>query len=196
MSQDDTFQQLIHRVRAGEPQAAAELVRAYEPEVRRALRVWLTAPGLRRVLDSVDICQSVLANFFVRAAAGQFELQEPAQLIRLLITMARNRLRDHVRKLHAERRDQRRLAGGEVLKTAVDAHGTPSQIVAAQDMLQCLLERLSARERYLAEQRVAGRNWVDIGREVGTSADAARMQLHRGIDRAARELHLDEVGHD
>ena len=52
---------------------------------------------LRRVLDSVDVCQSVLANFFVRVAAGQFDLDQPEQLLRLLATMARNRILDHVK---------------------------------------------------------------------------------------------------
>jgi hypothetical protein len=32
-----------------------------------------------------DICQSVMASFFVRAAAGQFNLERPDELIRLLV---------------------------------------------------------------------------------------------------------------
>jgi RNA polymerase sigma-70 factor (ECF subfamily) len=51
----------------------------------------LTDPRLRRVLDTVDVCQSVLGGF-VRAAAGQFDLEQPEQLVKLLTTMARNRI--------------------------------------------------------------------------------------------------------
>src|SRR4051794_23122623 len=90
MSADPAFPDLIRRVRAGEPQAAAELVCRYEPEIRRFIRVRLTDPHLRRTLDSVDISQSVLAAFFVRVIAGQFDLEEPSQLIKLLVTMAHN----------------------------------------------------------------------------------------------------------
>src|SRR5262245_14349631 len=97
MPENDSFTSLIRRVRAGDSAAAEELVRGYEGAIRRAVRVHLGA-RLRRALDSADICQSVLANFFVRAAAGQFDLEDPTQLLKLLVTMARNRLTDHARK--------------------------------------------------------------------------------------------------
>ena len=31
----------------------------------------------------MDICQSVFTSFFVRAALGQYEIEKPAQLLRL-----------------------------------------------------------------------------------------------------------------
>src|SRR5262245_23610315 len=54
-----SFDELMRRVRAGDEQAAADLVRRYEPAIRRAVRVRLRDPQLRRLLDSIDICQSV-----------------------------------------------------------------------------------------------------------------------------------------
>src|SRR5262245_31987749 len=83
MAEDPSFQDLLRRVRQRDEQAAAELVRRYEPTIRLAVRVRLTDPRLRRLLDSVDICQSILANFFVRAAAGQFDLERSEQLVKL-----------------------------------------------------------------------------------------------------------------
>ena len=81
MPQDDGFVELIRRVRAGDEQASAELVRLYEPAIRVAVRARLTDPRLRRLLDSTDVCQSVLGNFFGRAASGQFEIKDPKQLV-------------------------------------------------------------------------------------------------------------------
>ena len=66
----DDFEDLIRRIRMGEAEAAAELVQRFEPEIRREVRIRLTDPKLRRVVDSIDICQSVLGNFLVRAALG------------------------------------------------------------------------------------------------------------------------------
>src|SRR5436190_14561840 len=109
MTEASPFTALIGRVRAGDPEAAAELVRQYEPQIRRIIRLRLTDPRLNRVLDSMDICQSVLANFFVRAAAGQFELDQPEQLLKLLATMARNKLLNQAKRHRTRRRDQRRL---------------------------------------------------------------------------------------
>jgi RNA polymerase sigma-70 factor (ECF subfamily) len=73
MTPDHSFHDLVRRVRSGDDAAAAKLVRHYGPALRRAVRTRLTDPELRRLLDSMDICQSVLASFFVRAA-GQYDL--------------------------------------------------------------------------------------------------------------------------
>src|SRR5216684_6247091 len=108
MSEETAFVDLIRRVRAGDAQASAELVRRYEPAIRIAVRVRLNDPGLRRLFDSMDICQSVLGSFFVRAALGQFELDNPDQLLKLLVTMARNRLTNHALQEQAACRDYRR----------------------------------------------------------------------------------------
>src|SRR5262249_56907030 len=77
--------------------------------VGRALRFRLVAARLGAVLDSMDVCQSVLASFFVRAAAGAFDLDDPDQVLRLLVIMARNKLASQARKQRAVRRDQRRV---------------------------------------------------------------------------------------
>src|SRR6476620_11789655 len=106
---DEGFELLIRRVRDGDQQAAAELVRRYEPAIRRAARVRLLDTRLNRLLDSMDICQSVLASFFVRTALGQYELETPAQLLKLLATMTRNKLSNQVKGHRAIRRDFRRI---------------------------------------------------------------------------------------
>ena len=80
MADDNTFADFLRRVRAGDEQAAAELVRRYESAVRVEVRMRLADSRLRRVLDSMDLCQSVLASFFIRAAAGQYDLERPEQL--------------------------------------------------------------------------------------------------------------------
>ena len=59
------------------------------------------------------MCQSVPANVFVRAAAGQYDLESPAQLVALLVRMARNRLGGKVRYRHREGRDHERLGAGD-----------------------------------------------------------------------------------
>ena len=70
----DEYSEFIRRIRQGDERAAEELVRRYEAEIRLEVRGWLRLrnPRLRRVFDSMDICQSVLASFFARAAVGRF----------------------------------------------------------------------------------------------------------------------------
>jgi RNA polymerase sigma-70 factor (ECF subfamily) len=139
----------------------------------------------------MDICQSVFSSFFVRAALGQYELDQPAQLLRLLTAMSRKKLIDHVREEQAARRDHRRLQpGSQDLRNARDAGPSPSQEVAGKELLREFRNRLSEEERHLADQRALNRDWVTIAAERGGSPEALRKKLTRAVDRVAQELGL------
>ena len=96
-SVDAGFADFVRRIRAGDDQAAEELVNRFESLIRREVRLRISGSQFDRAFDSRDVSQSVLANFFARAAIGQFELEHPDQLARLLVTMARNKLVSRVR---------------------------------------------------------------------------------------------------
>jgi RNA polymerase sigma-70 factor (ECF subfamily) len=192
MAEHDSFVDLIRAVRAGDSRAAAELVRVYEPEIRRIVRVRLFNPRLQQLVDSMDICQSVFANFFIRAAAGQWDLDSPAQLLRLLVSMARNKLRDQERRQSAARRGRGRAQAG-ALENAVDPAAGPGDRVATQDLYQAVLARLSPEERLVADLRAQGQGWAAVALELQTDPEVLRKRLTRALDRVARELGLDEV---
>ena len=192
MPQDD-FVDLIQRVRAGDEQASAELVRRYEPAIRVAVRARLTDPKLRRLLDSMDVCQSVLGNFFARAASGQFELDRPEQLVALLATMARNRVTNHAHAQQAGRRDQRRLRPPDLHdEDLVDPGSDPSAAVDDRDLLEAVEDRLSAEERALAKQWASGDPWDEIGARNGGRPDALRVRLARAFARVRKDFHLSD----
>ncbi len=196
MSEAATFVDLIRRVRAGDDAAAADLVRRYEPAIRRAVRLRLD-PRLRRVCDSVDVCQAVLCSFFVRAASGQFELDTPEQLLGLLATMARHKLAKVGRYQRAARRDERRVEPGSADEREVPAaEASPSRQVAAKDLLEQVHRRLGAAERQLVELRAQGMTWAAIAATAGGTAEGHRKKLARAVERVAGELGLDEVDHE
>jgi RNA polymerase sigma-70 factor (ECF subfamily) len=190
---EDKLVDFVRRIRAGDEQAAADLVRQYEPIVRREIRLRLTDPRLCRALDSMDICQSVMASFFVKAACGRYELDEPGQLIKLLVGMARNKLAFAARRQRAQRRDARR-----VVPTAVDEMdtpggvATPSRIVAGKDLLRAVQQRLSEEEWELAQRRAQGQKWEAIAADLGGTPEGRRKQLARALDRAAEQLGLEQ----
>ena len=191
MADDVPFSDLVRRVRAGDGAAAAELVRRYEPALRVAVRVRLSDPSLRRVLDSMDVCQSVLANFFVRAAAGQFDLDRPEQLLGLLATMARNKVTNLALRERAARRGGGRVRGGLGGADCADPGPSPSQVVAGDELLRAFRDRLSPEECRLADRRAGGLAWAEIAAEVGGDPDALRVRLGRAIDRVTSELGLE-----
>jgi RNA polymerase sigma factor (sigma-70 family) len=191
--------ELLRRVRGGDAAAAEELVRTYEPEVRRAIRVRLTDARLRRLFDSIDICQSVLAGFFVRTAAGQFDIETPQELLRLLVTMARNRVIDLARRSQADRRDGRRevslnVQDGQSPQFATREPG-PGSVLVSRELIEQVRNRLTADELRLMEQRSEGLNWNEIAATMGDQPNTVRMRLTRALDRVAAELGLEE-SHD
>jgi RNA polymerase sigma factor (sigma-70 family) len=197
MQDQNTFDDFIQRIRSGDEEAAAELVRKYEPLIRREVRMRLEDRRLGQLFDSMDICQSVLASFFVRTAAGQYDLSKPDQLLKLLVTMVRNKLASAARSEHRQRRDQRRVTplGQDQLANMPDFNPTPSHLVAAKEMLERVRGALTAEERKLAELRSQGLSWATIAAQLGGASQARRMQLSRAVDRVARELGLEEEAH-
>jgi DNA-directed RNA polymerase specialized sigma24 family protein len=194
VAEDVPFVELMRRVRAGDQAAALELHAVYGEQLQRIVRVRLTLPAMRRQFDSLDICQSVFADFFVRAALGQYDLRSPAELMKLLATMARNRLFHHAQRQRADRRDLRRVEAGPIEDFGLrGADATPSRIISARDLLDCVHERLSAEERALVECRRSGQTWEQIAAATGRGADAVRKQYDRAINRVSAELKLEEI---
>jgi RNA polymerase sigma-70 factor (ECF subfamily) len=192
MVEDTPFQDLIRRIRGGDQLAATELVRRYEPAIRRAVRLRLASAHLGSLLDSVDICQSVLGSFFVRAAAGQYELDTPENLQRLLVTMARNKLISQARKERAERRDRRRTAPVQPAAEPVDPIASPDQQAATRDLIHAVYRRLTPEERVLMELRQQGHDWNSIAAQLGDTSGVLRKRLSRALDRVTRQLGLEK----
>jgi RNA polymerase sigma-70 factor (ECF subfamily) len=196
MIEENTFADFMRRIRAGDEQAAAELVRRYEPLIRREVRLHLEDRRLSRLFDSLDVCQSVLGSFFLRVAAGQYELERPEQLVRLLVTMARHKVASAARAEHRQRRDQRRLSSGgeEELARVTDSRPGPEDSVAGAELLRRFRDALSVEERQLVDLRGEGLPWTEVATRLGGTAQARRMQLSRAVDRVVRELGLDPAG--
>jgi DNA-directed RNA polymerase specialized sigma24 family protein len=194
MSEPIDFVAFVKRVRAGDPEAAAELVRDYESAIRVAVKLKLTDPALRRRVDSDDVCQSVLASFFVRAAAGQYDLSDPAQLVSLLVTMARNKVASEARRQARECRDARRGVNlSEAAEQVADGPG-PCTVVTNRELLQKTHELMTPEERDLADRRAAGQGWDEIAAALGGTAQARRKQFERALDRALAALGVDARG--
>lgn len=192
MHDQSTFVRLLERVRAGDTDAATELVGKYESAIRVAVRTRLSDPKLRRQFDSLDVCQSVLASFFLRAATGQYDLHEPAQLVALLTKMAHNKLALRVRRAYRQRRDVHRTVQLHDLHSEPEVRG----VEPAQKVLQCELvdeafKLMNAEIRDIAMCRTKGMGWSDIAAKFGGTVDARRKQFQRAIDQIAATLDID-----
>ena len=196
MAESSEFTEFIRRIRAGDDQAARELVERYEPVIRREARVRLRDPRLTSRFDHRDVCQSVMASFFGRVAAGQFDLEQPDQLLRLLLVMARHKVSEQVRRHRAGRRDYRRSEdrGPEYLEGRSGADPSPSRLVAGRELLEEFRRRLTDEERQLADLRAQGYEWAEIATRLGGTPAARSKQLARALDRVEQQLEGSEPG--
>ena len=187
------FAPWIARIRAGDADAAAELVKRFERPVRVAVRARLTDVRLRRQFDSMDVVQSVLGSFFTRMTDGQFDLENPQQLVGLLMKMAQNKLLMQVRRHKQKRRDVTRTeTGSDNAPPIPDRDPGPERQAIGRELLQLLYDRLTDDERDLAIRRAGGQQWTEIAAELGGTPQGHRMKLRRAVARVSPGLGFDD----
>jgi RNA polymerase sigma-70 factor (ECF subfamily) len=186
------FNSFIDRIRAGDEQAAAELVRIYEPLIRREVRLQIRDRRLYRLFESRDVCQSVLGSFFVRTALGEYDLETPGHLVKLLVAMTRNKVATAAQRQHRQRRDYRRTAGAEELALVVDPSPSPSEQISGKELLERFRAGFTDEERVIADLRKDGLGWAEVTTKLGGTPQARRMQLARAVERVSRQIGLEE----
>jgi RNA polymerase sigma-70 factor (ECF subfamily) len=187
------LQVLVEQLRRGDEAAAEELVRFYEPQVRRAIRVRLRNRHLRRLLETSDVCQSVLKSFFMQVARGQDHIHDPTRLRQLLMAMARKKLVSYARHHTAAKRDVRRqvsLADCLEALTARDQGPSPLDVVALRDLLSTVRGHFTDEEWTLINLRADGQTWREIAACIGSTEDAVRMKVCRAVERVRNEIAL------
>lgn len=178
------FGELMARFRSGDAAAAEELVAEYGPQIRRAIRVRGTGSRLARVLDSEDLLQSVLRTFWVERDNPSLRAENPGQLVRWLLTVARHRRAERGREAGtAKRGGSRTNAGVEGLAAVPAGRPSPSKVVADRELLAQVLARLTPDERRIAEARADGVEWQSLADAAGTTPEALRKQHHRAMAR-------------
>lgn len=194
MSVEESFVNLIRRACDRDEAAAAELVSRFEPELRRVIRFQLTDPGLRRLLDSLDVCQSVLAAFFAQLYDGELKLTQPRQLAGLLALMARHKVIDRARQYRSVRRGGGKVHGAPdgLGELTPDETPGPDELVADRDLLEAVRCRLTPSDQEVLDRWLVGQEWPEIARQLGGSPEALRKRLSRAIDEAAAHLGLLE----
>ena len=183
---------LIQEIKQGNQSAAARFCWQYEPEVRRFIRFRLTDPRLRRLFDSVDVCQSVMARFFNHVRTGRISVEHPLQLLKLLTTMARNSLLDHARKAKVRHRISGHDGDPDQISSQKDPGLAPVDQIEQADLVSLIRRKLRPDEQLALDKWMLGHGWDALSIEFSCEPDAIRKKLTRAIDRATKELGLLE----
>jgi RNA polymerase sigma factor (sigma-70 family) len=183
------FRQTLERVKRGDAAAFAVLVEQYGPAIRREVRFRVLDARVRRRVEESDILQSVMLRLWLGLWVGEYDIETPESLNRLLKVLTRNCVVDVVRYWTAECRDVREQRSANLSSAAGD-EAFPSQIVEVSETLEALRRELPERELKILEARQAGQDWESIAQELGGDlpADSVRRQHQRVVKRLLTKL--------
>jgi RNA polymerase sigma factor (sigma-70 family) len=191
----DTVAGLLARVRAGDEEALAELLRQYEPKIRLTAR-YLLRPILRRYLDSIDVAQSVQFDLMRGLRRGSFDLADSETFVALAVTVVRRKVAQHWRHLQTEHklrfgpsdepgRSASRLSSPEM-------PDDPARTVQQSEDLQAFWKWLDPIERRVLELRLQGYTTEEAAAEMGCAANVLRVRLSRLRKRLHEQGHISD----
>jgi len=175
---------VIQRVRLGEEPAAIRLVAYYEPMLRALIREWLGGTD-RNGEQTSDFMQSLWGNAFPLIRRTDGDLHEPGALLSLLLTMVRQKVKEH----HA------RLGVVNGARVPLDVNFpddcvAPHDPVDGADLLAKVRAEIPQDLRRCFDLWLSGYAWPKIAEGSERSAEAIRKEISRRISLIAETLDL------
>ena len=185
-------QKLVSLAQNGDSSALDQLCKVYGERVLRIVRFRMGAE-LRGKMESMDLVQDA----FVAAVKdlGKFEYRDEGDFLRWMSKIAENKIRDNLKRLHADKRDIRRevpidhrvpTAGDncprmpEPIRTT-----TPSVIFSVSEELDKLENAMNLLKPEYREvivlNQIEGLSLKKIGDKLNKSPDAVRMLVARAM---------------
>ena len=169
----DDLPGFLARIRAGDQEAARELLARYEAEVRLVVRRQLPKL-LRSRFDSIDFLQSVWGSFFRRVQAGPADFEDARHLVAFLAKAAKNKVIDEYRRAASRKQDMRReepLAAGDGGRglDLPDGGDSPSDLAEAHEAFDRLRDLMPEGRRAILDLKAGGLSSREVGARLGLS---------------------------
>ncbi|MBU0755175.1 MAG: sigma-70 family RNA polymerase sigma factor [Planctomycetes bacterium] len=180
---------LVQKALSGDSQAIDTLYRIYEKKLRSAIRNKL-GRRLRGQVDSMDLIQSVWGD--VLAELNQFSYNGPDSFFSWLIVRMVHKIQTKARYLTAGKRNPDKLeaiAGNESVEEdrvqPLRENKTPSQMAINKERMEkfsMILDHFPKINRQVLVLRIRDElDFLNIGKRIGKSEDAARMLYSRSL---------------
>jgi RNA polymerase sigma-70 factor (ECF subfamily) len=191
MSEPHQDRSLLRLWQAGDQGAARELFERYCERLLALARRRISQRLASRV-DAEDVVQSVFRTFFDRAKAGQFTIQDPDDICKLLARITVHKTLRQIAFHKAAKRDPSSEAGQgaegqERLLEVLDREPTPEAANAFVDQLEHFLGQLRPEDRQILELRMQGYNNLEIAEKLNVSDRKIRRLMERVRGLAERE---------
>ncbi|MCB9898995.1 MAG: sigma-70 family RNA polymerase sigma factor [Planctomycetes bacterium] len=154
--------------------------------------------ALRRLMNTADLANSVIARFWPRLSDYTFDTEE--QFVALLVQRMDYHVRDRLRGMNtAKRSEHRRVDGDPALFERIDddPENDPELSAIRNERLrrlQLIVTRLLPKQRAVFTLIQKGMSTKDVAAELDISTEAVRQALQRAIEAAASLLGRDREG--
>jgi RNA polymerase sigma-70 factor (ECF subfamily) len=181
----------LDALQAGDEDAARELFDRYAEQLVLLARKRISQRLASRI-DAEDIVQSVFRTFFHRARQGQFHLEEPDDVCKLLARITVHKTFRQIAYHRRAKRDAGQEAGQgdhaqDLLLKLLTGEPTPEEATAFLDQLEHFLNLLKPEERKILELRMEGYSNAEITEQLGTHDRKIRRLMVKVREMAERE---------
>ncbi len=172
---------LLRRFREGSQDAATRIYLRYARRLRALART-RSSDALAARVDADDIVQSVFRSFFRGAAAG-------AELWKLLLVIALNKIRTAGAHHNAAKRDARKTSGADVDQVGpADRGGEAEAYVTLRLVIDETLQGLPEAVRRIVAMRIEGFEMAEIAAQTGRAQRSIERNLQEFRKKLARLL--------
>ena len=189
---EDSCANLVARWRAGDEQAAAELVQRYTTRLVALARSRLSGSVAHR-LDPEDLVQSAYRSFFSKARRDSIEIEPNGDLWQLLVTITLHKLHNQMKRVTAQKRaaQKEQSFGSEdsllgLRGFALGGEPSPVEALALVDLLEKVMRSLEPAERRMLEMRLQGYTLAEVAAEVRCSERTVRRTVAEIKERLQR----------
>jgi RNA polymerase sigma factor (sigma-70 family) len=188
MGTDPPLDGLIEKLSQGDPAAAEQAFRTYEPYLRLVVRRQLPA-WLRPKFDSVDVVQSVWADLIEGFRDAGWHFADADHLRAFLVKVTRNRFIDRLRQ-HEQARDHEQPLYESSVSHGVSAPDPrPSEVAQAEDLWEQMLALCPPSHQEILRLKREGLALDEIAAQAGLHPSSVRRILYDLARRlAARRL--------
>src|SRR4051794_33361153 len=174
--------------RAGDENAAKHLFDRYVDQLVALARRRISQRLSSRI-DAEDIVQSVFRTFFNRAKEGQFTVEDPDDLCKLLARITVHKTLRQVAFHKRGKRDAGMETGQseisqELLLSLLGGEPSPEETTAFLDQLEHFLCQMKPDDRRVLEMRMEGYSNVEIAAKLGITDRTIRRLMERVRDLA------------
>jgi len=180
MSADDSFADIMSRLRAGDEDAAAQIFRRFTHRLVALARSRLDS-RVRQKVDPEDVLQSVYKSFFLRHAQGQLNFGGWDGLWALLALITARKCGRMARRFHAAQRDvDAEVADdGSGVVEAFSEEPSPTEALMLSDVVEQLLRDLGQRDGTILTLALQGYSAAEISERMGRPSRSVYRVLER-----------------